>query len=279
MINRVPAVIRPLLIVVGLVLWAGAASAAIVVNTASDTINPTCGSVGGTCSLRDALTLAQGTHGWSINFAIGTGPQTINLMTNLPDIITEGGLDGNTQPGFAGDPLIEIRRSDAGTATRGLHLGQPPAVTQGGVTIRSLIIDHFNGVCGDCGGIIIDNAGGNFIRGCWIGTDATGMAADGNFIAIRDNSIGANQYGGTANLDRNVISGNSNGISMDYPSGCYTDKNIIQGNYFGTNKFGNAEVHNIGGAIFLGKPCPGFSPGGLLGRRRAQTPALWKTPW
>src|ERR1700730_7580846 len=113
MINRVPAVIRPLLIVVGLVLWAGAASAAIVVNTASDTINPTCGSVGGTCSLRDALTLAQGTHGWSINFAIGTGPQTINLMTNLPDIITEGGLDGNTQPGFAGDAMAAPRPASA----------------------------------------------------------------------------------------------------------------------------------------------------------------------
>jgi Right handed beta helix region len=265
--NASSATIRPLFVALGL-LWASVVPAAFVVNTTSDTLNPLGCQIGQPCSLRDAITLSQGAPGWAISFAIGTGPQTISLMSNLPDIITSGGIDGNTQPGFAGTPLIEIRRSDAGTATRGLHLGQPPAITQGGVTIRSLVINHFSGVCADCGGIIIDNVGGNFIRGNWIGTDAAGMAADGNSTGILDNSFGGNQYGGVAQFDRNVISGNSNGIIMNYPGGCFTDQNIVQGNYFGTNALGTGEVHNAGGAIFVGLPCPGYSTGVLIGGPR-----------
>ena len=151
----------------------------VLVNTASDTINPTCNTSGiGTCSLRDALIIVQGFEGWSIRFAIGTGHQTINLMSNLPDIIKSGTIDGRTQPGFAGVPLIEIHRADTGSAWRGLHLGQPPFLTSAGVAMKALVINHFNTVCADCGGIIMDNPGGNYIQGCYIGTDAAGMAAD-----------------------------------------------------------------------------------------------------
>ena len=42
--------------------------------------------------------------------------------------------------------------------------------------MKALVINHFNGVCADCGGIIMDNPGGDFIQGCYIGTDAAGIA-------------------------------------------------------------------------------------------------------
>lgn len=114
----------------------------VLVNTASDTINPTCNTSGiGTCSLRDALTIVQGFEGWSIRFAIGTGHQTINLTSNLPNILRSGTIDGRTQPGFAGVPLIEIHRADAGSAWRGLHLGQPPLLASAGVAIKALVIN------------------------------------------------------------------------------------------------------------------------------------------
>ncbi len=237
----------------------------VLVNTASDTINPTCNTSGiGTCSLRDALIIVQGFEGWSIRFAIGTGHQTINLMSNLPDIIKSGTIDGRTQPGFAGVPLIEIHRADAGSAWRGLHLGQPPFLTSAGVAMKALVINHFNGICADCGGIIMDNPGGNYIQGCYIGTDAAGMAADGNTVAVLDNTLGGNTYGGPLPIDHNVISGNPSGINITTVQGGYSAKDIIQGNYFGLNALGTAELHN-GLSINVGKPYPGFSPGILIG--------------
>ena len=117
------------------------------------------------------------------------------------------------------------------------------------------MINHFGGVCGDCGGIIIDNAGGNFIRGCYIGTDATGMTADGNSIAIRDNSFGGNQYGGLLASDRNIISGNANGIQITNTQGGYTVKDVIQGNYFGLNALATrSTVSKPRGAAVLENP-------------------------
>ena len=94
----------------------------LLVNDASDTIHASCEISGiGTCSLRDAIIKANAFQGWSMQFAIGSGHQTITLLTNLPDIITRGTIEGTTQPGYAGVPLIEIRRSDSGTANHALH--------------------------------------------------------------------------------------------------------------------------------------------------------------
>ena len=79
----------------------------IRVNDGSDTTHGSCDFGGtGTCSLRDALTKSNAIQGWSIQFAIGTGAKTINVLTPLPAIITRGTIDGKTQPGSAGAPLM-----------------------------------------------------------------------------------------------------------------------------------------------------------------------------
>lgn len=236
-------------------------STCFLVNDASDTTHPTCSSGGtGTCSLRDALTLAQAFSGWSIHFAIGSGEQTIGILGDLPDILHSGTIDGRTQPGFAGSPLIQIRSNDAGTATNGLHVGSPPLLTEGNVTIRALVISHFAGA-----GIRVENPGSNFIQNCYLGTDASGMAADGNMWGIYVDDFGGDTIGGLTPEDRNVISGNSGpGILISNLRGGYELQDLIQGNYIGTNVLGSAALLNSV-AIYTGPPFSGFSPGIVIG--------------
>jgi hypothetical protein len=233
----------------------------LLVNDASDTIHGSCDfSAIGTCSLRDAITKSNAIQGWSIQFAIGTGHQTINVLSDLPDIITRGTIDGRTQPGFAGVPLIEIHRSDAGNATRGLHM-----TTDGLVTVRALVINHFNSFCNHCGGIVLDNPGTNFVLGCYIGTDATGMVADTTFVGILDNTFGGNVIGGSTSADRNVISGNTIGIWITALQGGYSVQDVIQGNYIGLNALGTAALPNTSDGIVAGPPFAGFTPGIVIG--------------
>ena len=63
----------------------------------------------GTGSLRQAILEANANAGPDvINFSIGFGPQRIVLTSLLPTITDPLTIDGTTQPGFAGAPLIEI---------------------------------------------------------------------------------------------------------------------------------------------------------------------------
>jgi hypothetical protein len=73
----------------------------------------------------------------TIDFAIpGAGLQTIELIAPLPPIKATVLIDGTTQPGFAGAPLIEL----GGGSARG-----PAGLTIAGsdVTVRGLAIDQF----------------------------------------------------------------------------------------------------------------------------------------
>ena len=110
----------------------------------------------------------------------------------------------------------------------------------------------------------MENPGGNFILGCYIGTDASGTVADGNFYGILDDTFGGNHYGGVTAADRNVISGNGNGIVITNTRGGYSAQDVIQGNYIGTNATGTAAIPN-GVGIAAGPPFAGFSPGILIG--------------
>ncbi len=63
----------------------------------------------GANSLRDAITQANAHSGSTIAFAItGGGVQTITLMTSLPTITGNVTVDGTTEPGYAGAPLVTL---------------------------------------------------------------------------------------------------------------------------------------------------------------------------
>lgn len=78
-------------------------------------------------------------------------------------------IDGTTQPGFTGAPLIELNGAGAGAAIIGININAQ------NVTVKGLIINRFTSV-----GINFDSFASNSVGGCYIGTNAAGTAASGN---------------------------------------------------------------------------------------------------
>jgi len=191
-------------------------------------------------SLRQAMTDAITNPGAdTITFDIpGTGPYTITLASSLPTIIETVTIDGWSQPGFSGVPLIEINGS---AVTYGI------VITSSNSLLRGLIVNGFVST-----GIRMDGSGatGNQIAGCYIGTNATGTAAKGNGDGIsiqngaRDNIIGTDGNGADDEAEGNVISGNRYyGIAI---SGVSAYGNIVAGNLVGLNVSGSSAITNGG---------------------------------
>ncbi len=185
----------------------------------------------GAGSLRQAILDANAHPGLNtIAFNLsGTGVQTVPLLSALPAITNPVLLDGTTQAGYAGSPLIVLSGANAGANVNGL------TITAGNSTVKGLVINGFGGQ-----GILLQGNGGDVIAGNYIGTDATGtarMANGGNGISVNASN---NLIGGTTAADRNVISGNGgNGIAV-----VGTINNGIEGNYIGTNATGTAALGN-----------------------------------
>jgi CSLREA domain-containing protein len=199
-------------------------------------------------SLRQAILNANANPGKDfISFDIQIpGSRSINLLSPLPAITDPVTIDGTTQPGFAGTPLIELDGSQAGTGTDGL------AVSSGFSTIQGLVINRFSGA-----GIHMQSDGFAQVEGNFIGTDLTGTVALGNgsFGVVIDNSSGssvdntANFIGSSQPNGRNVISGNAAGgifIHSSDPSGRFVKNNLI-----GTQADGVSPLGNGGPGVLL----------------------------
>jgi hypothetical protein len=189
----------------------------------------------GAGSLRQALLDANGSTGMdTIAFNIaGTGPFTILPASALPTITDSVLIDGTTQPGYAGTPLIQISGSSLASGTDGL------LISAGGCTVRGLAINR-------CprDAIRLESLGTNVIQGNFLGTDPSGTVARGNGEGgVMVNGSPGNLIGGTNASDRNLISGgNQNGIYL------YTSTatgNVISGNYIGTTVTGLAALGNV----------------------------------
>ncbi len=204
-------------------------------STFSVTNNTDC-NVDGCGSLREAIEDANFSGGAdTIDFSIGGGgAQTISPTSALPNVTGETTIDGTTQPGFAGVPLIELEGSSAGTAS-GL-------VFDGGSsnsTVRSLVINRW-----PVWGISTMNNPSNItIVGNYIGTDAAGTTASSNGTAGDGTRGGValtggsgHQVGGTTAADRNVLSGNH----VQNLAFCATGSVVVEGNYIGTNAGGTS---------------------------------------
>jgi Lectin C-type domain len=193
----------------------------------------------GAGSLRDALTQANASNGFSlITFNIpGAGAHTIAPTSALPQLTKPIVIDGTTQPGYAGSPLIELNGTNAG-ATAGLVLAA------NGSVVRGLAINRFNG-----NGITVQSSN-NEITSNYIGTNVAGtqgLGNQGNGLQIID---GADNFiGGTANGARNVISSNvGEGVRID---GAPATGNVIRGNYIGTNATGTAALGNTNSGVYI----------------------------
>jgi CSLREA domain-containing protein len=221
------------------------AATVFVVNSTGDGFdaNPgdgICDDGTGHCTLRAAMREANVTPGTdTINFNIGAGPQTIAPASALPTITDPVVIDGTTQPGFAGSPIIELD----GTNTGG---GEGLAITAGSSIVRGLVINRFYT------GVSLYGNGGNKIEGNYIGTNLAGNASpssSSNLIYGLRVASTNNMIGGTTPAKRNVISGNGgDGIEILGLSGNGQGAtgNVVQGNYIGTDATGNSAVPNRG---------------------------------
>ncbi len=157
-----------------------------------------------TGSLRYAILQSNATPGQTntIDFAIpGTGVQTISPQSPLPAITQAVLIDGESQPGYAGTPLIEINGQGSGSDD-GL------TVNGSNVTIRGLDIVGFS--TGAAIHISGASSTGNWVYGDFLGTDPSGQIAVPNFDGVAIQSGAANNtIGGTTPAERNLISGNS----------------------------------------------------------------------
>jgi CSLREA domain-containing protein len=222
----------------------------LVVNTTDDDDDGACDPKH--CSLREALVRSNSLAGEDIiAFRIpGRGPHTIQPDYELPWVWDPVIIDGTTQPGFKGNPIIELDGSNAGEVD-GL------TIFAGNTTVRGLVINRFgSGVL--VNGINLMDNGGNVIEGNYIGTDVTGTEALGNSNAGVNIGSSDNLIGGTTPAARNVISGNLEGVTIADPD---ATGNMIQGNYIGTDASGTVALGNRAGILLL-------APGNVIGGDR-----------
>jgi titin len=209
-------------------------------------------------SLRAAITSANALPGAdSIRFNIaGEGVHSIDLLSTLPTITDTLKLAGRTQSGFAGSPLIELNGAAAGPGASGLVIAPSASAS----IVRALAINRF---ASDGIRITADNCR---VLGCRIGTDPAGTRDLGNGVGVRvANGANGNAIGGDRPSERNVISGNFDGVRVE---GDGTDGNVVRGNSIGTDATGTFDLGNSGVGVFIGSGASGNEIGGVTAGAR-----------
>src|SRR5947207_6888885 len=125
-------------------------AATLTVNTADDHNDGVCNAAD--CTLREAINAANA--GDTISFNIpGSGVHTINATSGF-SITKAVTIDGTSQPGFAGAPVLELNGAGAGAGVNGL------SVNASNVIIKGLIVNRFSGY-----GISFDSFGNSSVQG------------------------------------------------------------------------------------------------------------------
>jgi len=229
----------------------------MIVNSTADTADSVpgdglCDDGLGQCTLRAALDEAAASIGHElIAFSIfGSGVRTIRLTAALPEVSEHTGVtvDGTTQTGYSGQPLIEID----GSAVAGDCL----LVSAGHSNFYALNIHSCGGT-----GLVLRGAHLITVQRCFLGTDPTGLIARGNgahglFILEGSDT----QIGGTGVGEGNLLSGNGGDGLLVQGSDSFT--NVVQGNIIGLDAQGTAELGNARNGITL-EAAPGNTVGGI----------------
>lgn len=237
----------------------------LTVTTASDVVDGTTTSINallanpgadGKISLREAIMAANNTAGQhEIDFDIATGGvQTISLATSLTQITNSLIINGATEPGYAGTPLIELNGQSAPFGAIGL------SIAASNCTVRGLAVYGFSG-----NGIDVLPVGANniTIQGNYVGITAAGTAVfNGTGVVLANSSD--DLVGGTAPSERNIISGNySYGLEI---FGAGSSNDVVAGNYIGTDPTGATAVGNATAGVYVDGASGNFiglaSPGG-----------------
>ena len=149
-----------------------AEASTLTVTSAADAGDGVCGA---SCTLRDAMNAANADPAPSrIEFAIGTGPATIRLLAPLPALETPGTtIDGRSQPGYDGRPLIYLEGGGVPDASGIVSRAAD-------VEIRAIAVGGF-----DRFGILVVGpaADNNRLLGNWAGLNAAGTGANANALS------------------------------------------------------------------------------------------------
>ncbi len=145
-------------------------------NGADATIDTVCADVTGACSLRAAIQESNASVGSKDTIAFNIpAPHLIvvpALPAAFPQVTDAVVIDGQTQPNYAGTPLVEIDVGGQG-AFGLLVIGNDSAGTE----VRGIAIYGGNSVLDFA--IDFDNPGENVVERNFIGTDASGTTAKG----------------------------------------------------------------------------------------------------
>ena len=104
-----------------------------------------------------------------IDFAITLGSPSIAPTTPLPTITQSVVIDGTSQSGYVGTPIVEL----VGSANVPIGLN----FTAGGSTIKGLVLNRFS----DAAIVLGGSAGGSTVAGDYIGTNVAGTATLSNW--------------------------------------------------------------------------------------------------
>ncbi|MDR3637628.1 MAG: Calx-beta domain-containing protein [Isosphaeraceae bacterium] len=192
-------------------------------------------------SLRNAIETALAEPGKPvITFNVnGTAPIVIKTQSPLPAITRPLTIDGTTQPGYHGTPLVTIDGAQAGAGANGL------VISGGNSTVEGLAIVQFAG-----SGVLLQTAGGNTISGDDLGTDRAGDPGLGNGAdGIRIDGSPGNKVGGTEANAGDVIAGN--GLVGIRIVGASSTGNVIQGSLIGTTPDGSEPLGNRTDGVFI----------------------------
>jgi hypothetical protein len=237
----------------------------LIVNTTDDQTFGDCLGGAEPCGLRRAIQQANffGGNVREIRFNIpGNGPFKFEPATNYPSILRPVIIDGTTQPGFAGTPIIEIDGSNISGSGEGLRIQAADSVIRGLVINNMPAVNYQGSLIGGSGIVVLStnirpNIQNVTIEGNYLGTNVDGTARRpnwGNGVQIFDAYL--NTIGGTTTQARNLLSGNGDtsqsnsfGVGLAVTAG---HENKIFGNYIGTDAAGNVKVRNESGVFLAG---------------------------
>jgi len=196
-------------------------------------------------SLRQAMLDANGVNASNtivFNIAPG-GHQVITPLTVLPALTGAGSssvisIDGASQPGFAGAPLIEL---DCHLVTNGITVAGPEPFV-----ISSLVINR----CAGPAISLIRSLFNNLIQGCYLGTDASGKVALTNDSAIYMVGSGTAL---TGNLIQGLVAvypfGGASG-QIVFTAGLTATNNLFGTDITGANRLAGGGIYGDGDADF-----------------------------
>ncbi len=195
-----------------------------------------CHTAADECTLRAAIQEANATAVTRdlIEFDIaGAPPYVISLGSALPAVSEPLRIDGQSEPDFAGTPVVFV--NGGGTGGPGLHIQAGPSLVQ------FMVVYDFGG-----DGILIDTAGGNILQFNYVGLDTgdpasffLGNGGDGVRIdGTVTNSLLANVIGGNGGAGVRVV-------------GAAATTNSLVGNFIGSDLKNGKRPGNLSHGVVL----------------------------